>query len=96
VAAGVAPGAAPGVAGVLAVPPEASGAAASITGAISELPHDGHATQLESSMTLRQVTQRFGANGSGCPQNWHALTALSMNLSQYGHGCLKVGIVFSC
>jgi hypothetical protein len=96
VAAGVAPGAAAGALVVLVVPPEASGAAASITGTISGLPHDGHATQLESSMTLRQARQRFGANGSGCPQNGHALTALSMNLSQYGHGCLKVGIVFSC
>jgi hypothetical protein len=44
---------------------------------------------------LRQFWQRFGENGSTTPQNGHADTTLSMNLPQYGHGCLKVGIVRS-
>lgn len=75
----------------------APGAALTITGtgAISELPHDGQTTQDGSSTILRQVRQRLGANGSAWPQNGHAATDLSMNLSQYGQGCLKVGIVRS-
>jgi hypothetical protein len=33
-------------------------------GATSDWPHDGHVTQAVSSMILRQLGQRFGANGS--------------------------------
>jgi hypothetical protein len=64
-------------------------------GANSDCPHDGHTTQAGSSTILRQFWQRFGENGSTTPQNGHADTTLSMNLPQYGHGCLKVGIVSS-
>jgi hypothetical protein len=46
-------------------------------------------------MILRQFWQRFGENGSTWPQYGHATTALSINLPQYGQGCLKVGIVRS-
>jgi hypothetical protein len=75
----------------------ALGAAFTITGtgAVSESPHEGQTTHVGSSTIFRQFRQRFGANGSGWPQNGHAATALSMNLSQYGQGCLKVGIVCS-
>jgi hypothetical protein len=67
-------------------------AAASAAGATSDCPHDGHTVQAVSSMILRQFWHRLGANGSTWPQNGQARTARSMNLSQYGHGCLKVGI----
>jgi hypothetical protein len=69
--------------------------AAGVTGAISDIPQDGHTTHAGSSMILRQFVQRFGENGSTCPQNGQAATILSMNLPQYGHACLKVGIVRS-
>jgi hypothetical protein len=87
----------PVAAGAAAVPAEAAapGAAAAGGGAISDCPQVGQTTQAGSSTTLRQFWQRFGANGSAWPQYGHAATARSMNLSQYGHGCLKVGIVRS-
>jgi hypothetical protein len=62
---------------------------------VSDAPQAGQTTQPGSSTILRQFWQRFGANGSTRPQNGHAATILSMSLSQYGHGCLKVGIVCS-
>jgi hypothetical protein len=65
------------------------------TGATNDMPQDGHTTHAGSSMIFRQFVQRFGENGSTCPQNGHAATILSMNLPQYGHACLKVGIVRS-
>jgi len=66
-----------------------------VTTMVSDAPHDGHTTQAGSSMILRQFRQRFGANGSTRPQKGQAATTLSISLSQYGHGCLKVGIVCS-
>ena len=37
-------------------------------GATSDAPHDGQTTHAGSSTILRQVWQRFGENGSTCPQ----------------------------
>ena len=88
-ATGAGAGAAVGAAGAAA---PAVPAAAGATGATSDCPHEGQTVQAGSSITLRQFWQRRGANGSTWPQNGQARTARSMNLSQYGHGCLKVGI----
>jgi hypothetical protein len=68
------------------------GAALTITGPDSDWPQPGQTTQAGSSMIRRQVVHLFGENGSTWPQNGQAATARSMNFSQYGHGCLKVGI----
>lgn len=57
-------------------------------GARSETPHEGQVTQAGSSTILLQFGQRLGLNGSTWPQNGQAATILSMNLPQYGHGCL--------
>jgi hypothetical protein len=57
-------------------------------GASSENPQEGQVTQAGSSMILLQLAQRLGLNGSTWPQNGQAATILSMNLPQYGHGCL--------
>jgi hypothetical protein len=75
-------------AGDAAPDPAAAVVAAPGGGAINDWPHDGHVIQAGSSMILRQFWQRFGANGSSWPQYGQAATARSMNLSQYGHGCL--------
>jgi hypothetical protein len=62
---------------------------------VNDCPQDGHVAQSVSTI-LRQFWQRFGANGSGWLQYGQAAAARSMNLPQYGHGCLKVGIARSC
>jgi hypothetical protein len=57
-------------------------------GASKENPQEGQTTQAGSSTILLQLAQRFGANGSTAPQKGHAATIFSMNLPQYGQGCL--------
>jgi hypothetical protein len=48
----------------------------------SEVPHFGHAAHAGSSMTVPQLGQRAGANGSAVPQNGHAATSRAMYLPQ--------------
>jgi hypothetical protein len=58
---------------------------------VSVRPHFGQAIQPGCSWA-RQSGQRPCPNGSVTPQNGHATADPSMNLPQYGQGCLNVGI----